>query len=410
MTAFNLNQAAAPRWSASGSAPAVRALAAAAIAVCLGMILTAILRVVDGSLDVKHTDFISYYSAGVLASHGNGAWAYAASHLSAVERGVIAPFHPRGGVLPYLYPPYFLVALAPFARLPLQMAFELWAALNLAVLLAALVALHRFLRPAAGEALFLWLGALSFLPVLVCLLQGQVSILLLGLLTAVFFAAREKRDVTAGVLLALVLIKPPLVLPFLVLFAVRRRWKLLGAFTATACVLGGMPELLFGAGINAHYLQTLEVAAGWHGQFGFGAQFNDSIAGFAQLLLPAGPAAIATAALDLAVAGALISRCRANFEAAFALATVAALLVSPHVLIHDLSLLLLPAALAFGIARRAQSSAVPVLVALDAAAIAGLVAVHFIPLQLAVPGMALLAGWLMRQPALSTPEVVLNGC
>jgi alpha-1,2-mannosyltransferase len=387
-----------------------RVAVALATAVCAGLILAALSQLVAGAVSPKNTDFISYYSAAVMTLHGHASAVYSFPALAAAERATVYPEHLRYGVLPYMYPPYFLLVLAPLAVLPLELAYAVWAALNVAILGACLWAFDRRLSLNGVGRLLFWLGGISFLPVLVSLMQGQVSVLVLGLLTSAYVAARSGNDRTAGMLLGLALVKPPLVAPLILFFVLRGRWQVAAAAAGTAVTLAAAPAVLIGPGTLPAYLGVLSAASGWHSQFGYGPLLNDSLRGFTSLLLPTRAAAAALVAAVAACLAALWRARHVTFDAGFAAATVAALLIDPHVLIHDLSLLLLPGALALAAAGARVAGTVAVLALAEASVVGGLVLAPVIHIQFAVPGMCMLLGWWLLQNSRTPEEGNSRGC
>lgn len=370
------------------------ALRRAALAVCgaifLGLAVSYVITI--ASFGPRHTDFITYYSAGGMVLHGHGASIYDFRALASVERAVVHPDVLRYGVLPYVYPPYFGVAMAPLAALPFLAAYSLWLCFNLAVLARVLLALARYVELPRAESVMFGLGALTFLPAFVAMLQGQTSVVLLGLLAAAFLCARSGRDALAGVALALALIKAPYVVPILVVFLVQRRWTILAAFAGTAGFLATLPTLALGYTANTGYVHVLRLATAWHAQFGYSPHLSNDLAAAIQMTVggPLQPALTVT--LDLAVLAAVAWTASRNrsFDAVFGTAVAAGLLISPHVLAHDLTLLLLPVAIAV---RHAANSRVPVLPAIGvgyAIMLAGFAA--GVPLS-TVPMIAL-AAWL----------------
>ncbi len=156
---------------------------------------------------------------------------------------------------------------------------------------------------------------------------------------------------------------------------------------------------VLGPSINQNYLQMLRQAAGWHTTTGgFSAQANQNLAGFFQLLFAAPVATMLQWAFSAAAlaAVAVIARRRRPVDLPFAAATVAALLVNPHVLVHDLSLLLIPAAIAIRHARAPEPTLWLLLIAGYVVALSGIPLSHWIPIQLSVLVMVALLLWLLR--------------
>jgi len=144
---------------------------------------------------------------------------------------------------------------------------------------------------------------------------------------------------------------------------------------------------------------VLRQAAGWHTTTGgFSPQANQNLAGFFQLLFAAPVATILQWAFSVATlaAVAVIAHRRRRMDLPFAVATVTALLVNPHVLVHDLSLLLIPAAIAIRHARAQEPTLWLLLAAGYVVALAGIPLSHWIPIQISVLVMVALLLWLLR--------------
>jgi Glycosyltransferase family 87 len=202
----------------------------------------------------------------------------------------------------------------------------------------------------------------------------------------------------AGVALAFATIKAPYLLPFLLVFAVRRQWRTLAGFVLTSLVLFAVPTAFFGPSAELGYFQSLVHAAQSSSHIGgYEPKANNSFAGFTQLLLPKGLASLLTIALDV-VALAFVARAALKSSAIdipLGLAAVVSILVAPHVLIHDLVLLVVPAAVALHHADRIPR--INMLLTLSYVGIvAGFIVVSYIPVQLSVVVMCVLAAGLFR--------------
>lgn len=169
-------------------------------------------------------DFACFWSAGATAGTRTltdpdalNAWAH--------RHGMIAQ--------PFSYLPGFAWAYAPLSRVnPLAgLAIEeaLMAALFVA---AALIAarIYGYNRWFCIAATLAWAPAINSIEV------GQNAGLALVFVLATTWALREKRDAAAGLAAGLLLYKPTVALPMLLLLVVRRQWRALGV--STACAAG----------------------------------------------------------------------------------------------------------------------------------------------------------------------------
>lgn len=192
----------------------------------------------------RQIDFVVFWSAGYLALHGNAAAAYDWATVGAFQYQVVGNTFQA---YPWVYPPTFLLAVAPFALIPFIPACLTWLALTLSAYLAALYAIvPRRLTP---------LLALASPPVLWNAVPAQN-----GFLTAALLAGSlvflESRPVLAGVFLGLLAYKPQFGLLFPLVFLVTGRWRVVGVAALTVLAAAGASYLAFGAGAWENFLSS----------------------------------------------------------------------------------------------------------------------------------------------------------
>ncbi len=231
-----------------------RFLSRAPIAVCAAVLFALCISYItllrSGAVHIQQSDVLVYYSASHLVLAGHGSAIYSFPALKAVESSTLHSGLTVRNQAAFLYPPFVALALAPLAAVGYSSAYLLWFILNCLLLVGVLVALQRYLQLRRSGSVLLVVAGASFFPVFATLAQGQVSMLLLAVLTASFLALRAQRDGWAGALLALALIKPPYVLPFLLLLLVQGRWRALASFCAAGAALALLPMAVLGPSIN----------------------------------------------------------------------------------------------------------------------------------------------------------------
>ena len=175
----------------------------AALAVGLALAMTSVIAPCWWSIYRDHNpfcseykpDFISLYTAAVLVSNERSAL-----YDLERQRQVQQPIDPSRGnwVLPYFYPPFFALFLAPLGALSFSAAFMLMTLLNVALLAMALVLLMRQLELNTAQKKWLVLATFSNYGVYYGLLQAQTSFL--ALIFWVFFvsAVLQRRYRRAG--------------------------------------------------------------------------------------------------------------------------------------------------------------------------------------------------------------------
>lgn len=198
----------------------------------------------------QNHDFVTYWaSARSLAAHTNP---YDAHVIWAIEKANgnqrSAPFLMRN-------PPWLLPLIAPLGYFSLKAAVTLWWALESLLAALSLWMLQGF---AGGPTKSL--AILFFLPLALCLLCGQTTIFVLfgGALFLKYFDAN--RPALAGTGIALMAIKPHLVLffwPIACIEALRtRNYKPLAiATTILSCCIAA--SLLFDIHVFQHYFQAM---------------------------------------------------------------------------------------------------------------------------------------------------------
>lgn len=157
----------------------------------------------------------------------------------------------------YLYPPLLAQALTPVAALrSYEAATSLWFVLNTTLLVVSVALLARYV-PLRTRRL-LWLSPLLFGPVWQALILGQVTIVLLALLTGVWLVLRQqKRPALAGALLALAAWIKVFPAVLLLLFVWQRSWRVAAGAIATGLALLVLQLVISGPATLVGFISTL---------------------------------------------------------------------------------------------------------------------------------------------------------
>ena len=317
------------------SAARARAVAAASLAVTIGMIAW-LLATARGTLDAHGrplgTDFSQVYAAGQMALHGNAAKVWDWPSHFAVQQAL----HVSASVELYAwhYPPPFLLIAALAATLPYLPALIVWEA---ATLLPLTIAAQRFLGRRDG-----WLFVAGAPVTLICLTHGHN-----GFLTALLLGGGllllERRPFVAGLLLGCLIYKPQFVLIIPPLLLVTRNWRAILGAACSSLILVGLTLALWGWPVWQAFFDSLPLSrhivieqgrAGWFkimspfaAMRGWGADLSAAYA--VQAVFTAG-------AIGATLWLALRSRPALRNAAAIA----AALIATPYVLDYDFVVLL----------------------------------------------------------------------
>ena len=265
------------------------------------------------------------YNAGTAILHGHNP--YRAAYIARLAAQARAGGHPTTALAVPVYPAPALLLTTPLAWLSLHAAGALFSALGLAALGGGLWLLGVRDWRCYGVALLSW-------PVVHSLRLGQVNeLLVLG--TAIAWRLRDRKWPPALALAAVVALKL-LLWPLGVWLAITGRWRTL-ALSAVAVVAVGFTAWAIigfdGLGTYRTMLGDLSTVAGGAGV---------SLASLARAI------DVPREAMELigwVAAGALFLLARGRDRETFSAAVVAALLVSPLVWPHYLTLLFVPIAL-----------------------------------------------------------------
>jgi len=257
---------------------------------------------------------------------------------------------PNPNALPFMFPPYAALPFVPLALGSYLTGYFLFLALNLCFCGVALAVM----RPYTASLDAHWrplapLLFLSFMPLGIALMFGQVSILLLLLYCACFAALQGGRQFLAGIILSVALIKFQIALPVTLLFLIWRQWRFLKGFLLGALVLALISVRLTGVKVLESYGHSLffmshqaSNAAGEARYAMFSAQMPN-LYGFFHTVSRGAPWGLALTFLF----SLLVLVWAAMQKPSLPLALLAGILVSYHLYLYDLTLLLLPISLAF---------------------------------------------------------------
>jgi hypothetical protein len=290
-----------------------------------------------------YQDFTIFYTGARLVRTGQGSSLYnpATQYRTQLD---FAHVPIRKGPLPFNHPPFEALLFLPFTWLGYWQAYLVWTALNLSMLAVILTLLRKHFPQFAIVPLpVLVLGLTSFFPVVIGLMQGQDVILLLLLVVLAVICLERGSDVRAGAILAGGLFRPHMIVPLVVLLAIRR-WRVLVGFVPVAFLLAATSVAIVGwRGLIGYVQFVLHI----EGSRVFGPEAAPNLRGLIEDFPGVTGSSIWTA-LFLFVASTFIflvalRRMRDAQDSIVilsGLATTTAILVSFHTFVYDLSLLL----------------------------------------------------------------------
>jgi hypothetical protein len=317
------------------------------VLIAVGVLLVAAVFWADKPPTMEKTDFSVTYIGGRMVHSGMGAKLYDLEEQQKVKAQLLKNAEP----LVYEHPPFEALLLSPLGGLPYRYAYLIWGLLNVAIWLLMPGLFRPYARsPEDGLAyVVLWL---LFAPLGITLFQGQSSLFLLLIYIATYIHAKRDEEWKAGIFLGLGLFKFQLVIPLVLIFLLRRKWKFICGFTLSAAVLGLLSLVAVGWSGILSYVKLLTAVGSHPKNISYGAAtdmatlqgFIHAVAGSAGKGWFLG-AAVALISLSLIAFTAWYwNRVESDpfgFDRMFAVAIVVSLATSFHMFAHDMSPLLL---------------------------------------------------------------------
>lgn len=293
-------------------------------------------------VDRGYIDYRTFYTAGRMVISGQSRLLY---DYATEQRLQSAWVTPNVHALPFMSPPYAAVLFAPLSWPGFRISYLIFFSLNL--LFAGLAI--KVMGPRLSSLSARWAPApillfLSFLPLGIAVMFGQLSVLLLLIYCACFTALEGQRPFLAGLVLSAALVKFQIALPVALLFLVWRRWRFVAGFLS-----GAFPLAI----VSIYWTGWNVFTAYFHSLFEMSREISKAAAQFRYAIFPAQMpnlfglfhsisgetrwATMLTVACSMVVLGWAMTQ-----RPSLPLALLAGLLVSYHLYIYDLTLLLLP--------------------------------------------------------------------
>jgi hypothetical protein len=290
---------------------------------------------------LKAADFVHFYTLGTLVRTGRSDLLYDYAGQHAVQ-GELVP-EAADLVYPTVYPPQTAILFAPFSLFAYQTAALLWVALTIFCYSVIVRAAWMPVSSQLPDALFLGAAAAAFPPFWQLVIHGQSTIIVLIAFVLGWLALERRRDFLAGCAFGLIAMKPQFGLGLAVVVLARREWRIaLGAVVSiTAQLL--IVYLLLDAAVWQGFLRMAQLAADHSDLLQAKPYQTHSLRTIARLA----PDSIETPLWLGASASALWLAARvwcldAPLRLRLSAVILASVLVNPHVIVYDATILVLP--------------------------------------------------------------------
>jgi alpha-1,2-mannosyltransferase len=297
------------------------------------------LRTVAGVL--KFEDFVSFYTLGHLAAAGD---ARALSNYDLLHQAQAALVPAASDLIyPPVYPPFTAILFTPFSHLPFLPAAAVWVCLTIGIYAAVVRVVWKAVSPTVPDGRLVAAVAIAFPPFWQLVMNGQVTAIVLVAFTLGWLALERGRTVLAGAALGLLAIKPQFGLVLAVVVLWRREWGLLvGAMISALAQLALVAWWLDGAALT-DFIRNVPVILARVEILEAKPWASHSLRSLTRLLPgPAGTGAWLVMAVVFIALAVRTWRPDVPLRVRFGLMILVSVLVSPHLIVYDLTVLALP--------------------------------------------------------------------
>jgi len=286
-------------------------------------------------------DFVHFYAFSHLAREGRIAEAYDWQALHSAQVA-IRP-ESEASIYPPVYPPQAAVLFIPFSLLSFTNALRAWSAITILSYGGIVWLAWRPARKHLTDSVLVFAAAAGFPPFWQIVMNGQITIVILGACFLAWRALESKRHFLAGCALGLLAIKPQFGLPFAIIVLARRDWHMLGGAIASVAAQASLVWLVLGSQAFLSYYSMLPSIVAHADALEPKAFQSHSIRSLTRLL-----PAWAGVPTWLLVAGLVLWNtarawcAHAPIAVRFGLAMLASVLVNPHLIVYDAGILVLP--------------------------------------------------------------------
>jgi hypothetical protein len=308
--------------------------------------------------DVPGGDYLQFYLAARIFRDGEPWRLYDFTYVRDFQNdAAVMPFATGDRSVLYIYPPFFVWFCLPFSYLPFKAGAVAWVLFMTLCLVASVRILVGVSGGKPGACGYALLASILFNPTLIALYSAQNATLSLLLLSAVYALLRATRPLAAGGLFALLAFKPQMILVISAVMLCKAQWRFLLGGLLVGLVLFGA-SLAISPAATMDYFRLGPTFARWMHLPNFPLAEISSWRGFWRLLLAGWPTPYAETAAGLSTLATLLllawglrgpwQTTAEDFPIRFAALVPATVLISPHLLAYDLTLLLIPMGLVVG--------------------------------------------------------------
>jgi hypothetical protein len=290
---------------------------------------------------IKGPDFLQFYTMGSLLRTGHTAALYDLDAFHKAQVALVAESAPE--LYPPVYPAHTALLFAPFSGFSFRQALFLWSVITIVLFAVIVRSAWRPVAAALPDSWFVVAAAAAFPPFWNLVLHGQVTILILAAFWAGWMALERHRPFVAGLVFGLLLIKPQFAIPLAVVVLVCREWKMLAGAVLSIAIQIGIVPLFLGWSVLKAYGAFIPIML-QHADLLEPKPFQSHSLRALTRLAPMGigPALWVLLSAIVLIYTVKVWKSGAPLRVRLGMVMLAAVLVNPHLIIYDATVLVLP--------------------------------------------------------------------
>jgi alpha-1,2-mannosyltransferase len=317
-----------------------------AILLAIVLWVTLIVTLAAGSGDrsiagpIKGPDFLQFYTMGWLVRAGQTDRLYDFNAFHQTQVALVPESGPE--FYPPVYPPQAALLFLPLSRLSFRHATLLWNVMTIVMFGLIVRSAWRPVAKSLPDSLFVVASAAAFPPFWSLILHGQATILILTAFWMAWLALEQRKSFVAGMAFGLLLIKPQFAIPIAVVVLACREWRMLaGAATAIVVQVAAVRWLLGWSVLEAYgrFVPVIMQHADLLEPKPYQSHSLRALTRLAPLWIGL-PAWMALSAIVL-VCAVNVWRTSAPVRVRLGVVILASVLVSPHLIMYDATVLVL---------------------------------------------------------------------